>query len=131
MSRIRFVKILRYLQRPTGPKLAAPTCEPTLGLLPFSDVCLPELTPVRRCPCGNWVEDGNETCPSCGAPAPQGPTTRAWKRVQVQLQQSGLNPADIPSQMEIPEGVNPDSYLAEIETHDYDVDWEANDGQRD
>jgi hypothetical protein len=130
MNRIRFVKILSSPHQPPGPELRGPICELTLGLLPFSDVCLPELTHVRRCACGNWVEEGNKTCPSCEAPGPQGPPTRAWKRMQVHLHQLDLNQAGTPFETKVPRTLHPDSYLAELEAHDDDVDWEASDDER-
>lgn len=131
MNRIRFVKILSSPQQPPGPELKAALCELTLGLLPFSDVCLPKLTHVRRCACGNWVEEGDKICPSCEAPSPQGPATRAWKRMQVQLQSLDLNQAATLFESKIAPTLHPDSYLTEFEAQDDDIDWEANDEQRD
>jgi ribosomal protein L37E len=122
MNRIRFVKILSC--RPVGPGDAR-FYDLKLGLLPFTETCQPVLLHVRRCRrCGSWVEDGSATCTWCGAPAPQGPTTRAWRREQVQLQQLGPQHPIIADEIVIPEAVDPDECLAELEAQDYDIDWE-------
>lgn len=129
MNRIRFVKILSYQEIAPG---GVRSCEFNLGLLPFTEVCPPALLHVRRCrKCGNWVEDGHKTCPSCGAPAPEGRGTRAWKRVQVRLQQLGPQHSAVPDQMIVPQNVDPDECLAEVEAQEYEVDWEESDDQYD